>query len=562
MAISDLLGHRVIVFDGAMGTALQEAGLALTEPADVWNITHADAVKNVHLGFLRAGSDAITTNTFGATANVLEGTGHTVDEIVAAAVENARAAIETYEDELSEIAGKADGSKDGDGNGNANADGNGSTDRDKENSDSTTAGVFTCIAVNPEDGSAACGIPDAPALPVRISAHYIAAGFGPCRRMVEMPGGISFEDAYDLFKEEVIAAKNAGADLILFETFSDVLELKAAVLAAKENTDLPVFATMTFQENERTLLGTDVLTALTTVQSLGVDAFGLNCSLGPVQTIPIVKDLTANSLVHIIAQPNAGLPAVGSDGSITYDLTADEFADSVFEMAEYGAAAVGGCCGTNAAFIKALKTRIEAIPHEDRPGRFPSMDPGWFSWKLEGAQPAVCSATETIFLDRTLIGLRPGRSRREEQWLKPGDSSLFMEPEYGPVVLPQGLKAGHLDPAANEEYRDALISGEYEDAAALADDIITDGADLVYIGAVLPDAPDGYDEAEALTGVVRALSETGRIPLVIEGSGSEVIGKALRIAKGKPGVSLDKSNPVGKEKIRAVAEKYGAEIIE
>jgi 5-methyltetrahydrofolate--homocysteine methyltransferase len=559
MSISDLLGHRITVFDGAMGTALQAAGLGLSEQADVWNITHPDAVKNVHLEFLRAGADVLTTNTFGASANVLGGSGYTTAEVVAAAVANAKAAIDAYDEEFA-----------------ANQDpGGGREDYDTE------AGVFTCIAVNPEDGSGACALPVVPVVPVmpvgaavtgvpstsgataRPSAHYVAAGFGPCRQMLGLPGGISFEDAYDLFREEVIAAKQAGADIILFETFSDILELKAAVLAAKENADLPVFTTLTFQENGRTLLGTDALTAVNVLQSLGVDALGVNCSLGPVQTLPIVKDLTANALVHVICQPNAGLPTVNADGSITYDLTPDAFADSVFEMIEYGAAVVGGCCGTTPDFIRALRARIDAISHEDRPGRFPSLDPGWFGWKLEGAQPSVCSATETIFLDRTFIGLKPGRSRREEQWLKPGDSSLFMEPEFGPVVLPEELAAGYIDPATNEEYWSALIAGDYEQAAECVDSVFKDGGgDIMYISAIAPDAPEGYDEVTALAGVVSVLSETGLIPLVIEGSGPEAIGRALRICKGKPGVSLGKLGGTGEGPVRQVAEKYGAEVVE
>lgn len=541
MDISDLLGHRIIVFDGAMGTALQEAGLGYSEQADIWNITHADAVKDVHLSFLRAGSDVLTTNTFGASANVLKGSGYTTGEVVAAAVQNARAAIDAYDDEAEDV--EAGESKGG---------------------DEAEAGVFTCIAVDPEDGSGACGIPGASAAPAHHAAHFVAAGFGPCRQMVGLPGGISFDDAYGLFKEEVIAADKAGADLILFETFSDVLELKAAVLAAKENTDLPVFTTMTFQENERTLLGTDALTAVTTVQSLGVDALGINCSLGPVQTLPVVKDITANALVHVIVQPNAGLPTVGPDGSVSYDLTPEAFAESVFEMIEYGAAAVGGCCGTTPKFIAALRSRIEAVPHEDRPGRFPSLDPMWFDWKLDNAQPAVCSATETIFLDRTFTGLRPGRSRREESWLKPGDRSLFMEPEYGPVVLPDDMAAGYIDPASNEEYLGALISGEYEDAAELVEDVFSgghDGADVMYVSAAAAGAPADYDETSALAGVVSALSETGRIPLIIEGSDLEATERALRICKGKPGVSPEKIDTAKREQLYVIAARYGAEVV-
>ena len=141
-------------------------------------------------------------------------------------------------------------------------------------------------------------------------AKYVALDIGPLGQLMEPMGTISFEKAYEIFKLQVKFGVEAGADLILIETISDLYEAKAAILAAKENSTLPVICTMTFQEDQRTFIGTNPLTATMVLQSLGVDALGVNCSLGPKEIIPIVKEMLTYSKIPVIVQPNAGLPRI------------------------------------------------------------------------------------------------------------------------------------------------------------------------------------------------------------------------------------------------------------
>ena len=201
-----LFDKNYVVLDGAMGTMLQQKGMELGTVPETLNITKSDWIVDIHKQYIEAGADVVYANTFGANRYKMKNTGYTVDELINAAIANA-----------------------------------------KEAAKGTDA--------------------------------MVALDMGPIGQLLEPTGNLSFEEAYDIFKEEVVAAKDA--DIIVIETMTDLLETKAAVLAAKENSNLPVITTMTFEENKRTFTGCSVSAMCLTLEGLGVDAMGVNCSLGP-----------------------------------------------------------------------------------------------------------------------------------------------------------------------------------------------------------------------------------------------------------------------------------------
>ena len=181
-------------------------------------------------------------------------------------------------------------------------------------------------------------------------ARYVAADIGPTGSLLEPMGTLPFDDAYELFAQQVRAADAAGADLFIIETMADLAEAKAAVLAAKECSDLPIFCTMTFDEDGRTFLGTTPEVAAKTLSSLGASVVGINCSLGPKDVAPLVKRMLPWSSVPVMAQANAGLPHV-EDGITLYDIKPKEYCEAVRDMLDAGVTVVGGCCGTTPAYI-------------------------------------------------------------------------------------------------------------------------------------------------------------------------------------------------------------------
>lgn len=275
-----LAGEEFLLFDGAMGTMLQRAGLPAGDLPDLLCLSKPETVTGVHRAYVEAGSQAVTTNTFGANRERLDGAA-SVEEVFSAAIACAR-----------------------------------------------------------ESG-----------------ALFVAADIGPTGEMLEPLGDLTSEEAYDLFAEEVTAAKKAGADLIIIETMADLQEIEAAVRAAKDNCDLPVFATMTFGMGGRTLFGVAPDDAAQTLDALGVDALGVNCSLGPADLVPIVSAMRAATDKPLIAQANAGLPSV-SNGETVYAVDAASYAGEVEALMDAGATIIGGCCGTDPEYIRELANRI------------------------------------------------------------------------------------------------------------------------------------------------------------------------------------------------------------
>jgi 5-methyltetrahydrofolate--homocysteine methyltransferase len=279
MDFKNYLNDNIVIFDGAMGTMLQNAVKKPGELLDTYSILHPEVVLNIHEQYVEAGADVITTNTFQSNELSLREYPYSVEEVI-------------------------------------------------------------CQGVN---------------LAKESGAKWVALDIGPLGHSIEPEDTASFKRAYEIFKRQIIAGSAAGADLVIIETFSDLNEVKAAVLAAKENCSLPVLCTMTFQKDGRTLGGTDPKTVTRVLQGLEVDALGVNCSFGPRALLPVVDEMLKYSRIPVIAQPNAGLPA-NINGKMVYDITPDEFANYMRTMAEHGVKIIGGCCGTSPEFIKRVRS--------------------------------------------------------------------------------------------------------------------------------------------------------------------------------------------------------------
>jgi 5-methyltetrahydrofolate--homocysteine methyltransferase len=422
MDIRDEIGRRIILLDGAMGTALQAAGLAGGQLPETYNIEKARVVQEIHRGFLAVGSDVVTTNTFGANRLKIEGSGYSVPQLISAAVKNARTAIR-------------------------------------------------------EVGRAA----------------YVALDIGPTGKLMNMGGGLDFEAVYDLVQEQAVAGKEAGADLIFFETFSDMAELKPGVLAAKEHTDLPVFCSVTFESNGRMLMGTDPESAVAILEDLGADAIGINCSLGPVETIPLIRRMTAASTVPVLVQPNAGLPVL-RDGETCFDVDPPAYVAAMEQMLEAGVAIVGGCCGTTTAHLAALHELLSLCADGGDNGRFPALSAEWYEKKIAEAPLTAAAPTGRVVFS--------------------GASA--------PVIA-------EMDGQEKEKWREALLAGETKYPVREAVSRVKNGAEAVVVDT---DVFEGGAES-VLPVMMALLAARVKAPLILEGRLPALREKAARYYSGK-----------------------------
>ena len=310
----------------------------------------------------------------------------------------------------------------------------------------------------------------------------VALDIGPLGQILEPLGTLRFDDAYELFREIVIAGRDAGADLIVIETMSDLYEVKAAVLAAKENSCLPVWTTMTFEASGRSFVGTTVSAMGLTLSSLGVDALGFNCSLGPKELLPLVRELRRWTDLPLILKPNAGLPdpATGE-----YRLTPEDFAEELLPALQEGIAYLGGCCGTTPDFIRVLRERL-ASPAL-------SGDQPLMGSEKHPRKDGVCSATNTAVFDGVRV--------------------------IGERINPTGKK--RFQQALREQDLDYIVARGLEQQDA--------GADILDVNVGLP----GIDEPAMMARTVKALQAVIDLPLQIDSSNPEAIEAGLRAVNGR-----------------------------
>ena len=433
MQVNELFKQsNTILLDGGMGTMLQAAGLKLGARPEELNITDPALIEGIHAQYAAAGSRIVNANTFGASAHKLAGSAYTLEQIIAAGIENCKRACAPY-------------------------------------------GALTALDV------------------------------GPLGELLEPSGTLAFEDAVAEYARIVKAGEAAGADLIFFETYTDLYELKAALLAAKENTRLPILASMSFEAGGRTFTGCTVESFAATARGLGADAVGINCSLGPKEIFPMAKRLVeaVPGNFPVFVKPNAGLPRADGSG---YDITPQLFALQMKPYRELHLFAAGGCCGTTPEFIKLLN------------GTFAGCTPGRPAHRMPSV---LCTPVDTVTVDGiTVVGERinPTGKKRFQQALREGDMNYVLE--------------------------QAVSQAEA-------------GAQILDVNVGAP----GVDEPVLMEQVVKALQSVTSLPLQLDSSNVEALARGLRVYNGKPIVNSTNGEPEKLAAILPLCKKYGAAIV-
>ncbi len=338
------------------------------------------------------------------------------------------------------------------------------------------------------------------------SDAFVSASIGSTGMLFEPSGELNFDKAYEIYKEQVKAVAEGGADIINFETFTDLAEMRAALLAAKEQSDLPVICSMAFENGGRTLMGTEPFVAVTVLKSLGADMVGTNCSFGPEHMVGIVKAMYEAGGGYLSVKPNAGLPQVIGD-DVVYSETAGHFAELAAEFVKYGARLIGGCCGSTPDFIKALKS------------------------KVSGLSPVP-------------VG----------EWNRNVITSNVRCVE---VTQLDWKNTGRLDASMDAGLADALRMNDlsYIEDAAL--DLATEGYDAIRINI---DEVNGG--SELLMNVVDRVQWYVREPLILETRNPEALEKALRIYRGVAGVISGNAPSQKQAELKALTARYGSIILE
>lgn len=341
----------------------------------------------------------------------------------------------------------------------------------------------------------------------REEAHpmgkYVALDIGPIGTLLEPSGSLTFEDAYDIFKEMMVAGEQAGADVVVLETMTDLYEVKAGLLACRENTSLPILVTMTFEENRRTFTGCSIEAMAVTLQSLGADAIGLNCSLGPKELKPLVEELLTYTHLPVIVKPNAGLPHPETG---EYHISVEEFSSLMMDLREKGVSFLGGCCGTTPSFIKALTQNLPSVSVE-RCAYVP--------------MTKFCSATDVVSVDTVrVIGER-------------------------------------INPTGKKRFAQALQEGDIGYVLGQALEQVEAGAELLDVNVGVPE----MDEASMMVRVVKALQSVVTTPLQIDSSKLEGLEAGLRVYNGKPILNSVNGEEEKLASILPLAKKYGASVV-
>ena len=335
---------------------------------------------------------------------------------------------------------------------------------------------------------------------------YVALDMGPTGKLLKPMGDLDFDDAYEAFAEAVRYGEKYGADLIHIETMSDTYEVKAAILAAKENSSLPVFVTMIFDERGKLLTGGDVPSVVAMLEGLRVDALGLNCGLGPKQMLPILNDLRRYTSLPIIVKPNAGLPKQ-KNGETYYDVEPDEFARIMQEVVKEGACVIGGCCGTTPEHIKKLVEECKDLPLR----------------KIEKKHDTIVSS-------------------------------------YGQAVILDDMPriiGERINPTGKKKFKEALKN---EDMDYILKEAITQqdkGAHILDVNVGLPD----IDEVAMMEKVVKELQSVTSLPLQIDTVDGKAMERAMRIYNGKPMINSVNGKQVSMDEVFPLIRKYGGVVV-
>lgn len=335
---------------------------------------------------------------------------------------------------------------------------------------------------------------------------YTALDIGSTGKLLKPLGDLAFEDAYSLFREEVLIGAEEGADLVLIETMSDSYEAKAAVLAAKENSELPVFVTVTFDARGKLLTGGSVASVVALLEGLGVDALGVNCGLGPVQMKGILKELLRVASLPVIVNPNAGLPR--SEGEKTvYDINSDEFASEMKEIASMGARVIGGCCGTTPEHIEKTVQACRGITPVPVTAKH---------------RTVVSSFAQAVVIDKD------------------------------PVIIGE-----RINPTGKSKFKQALRDHNLEYILREGVTQQDHGAHVLDVNVGLPE----IDEPSVMEEVVTELQSIIDLPLQIDTSNMEAMERAMRIYNGKPLINSVNGKAESMDAVFPLVKKYGGVVV-
>ena len=429
MKILDYLKENLLFLDGGMGTLLQERGLLPGELPEKWNLSHPELIQDIHRAYYDAGSNVVSTNTFGA--NILKFSPDELEKIVAAAIKNACIAKETTSNK---------------------------------------------------------------------GEKFIALDIGPTGKLLKPYGDLDFEAAVSIFAETVKLGEKYGADLILIETMNDSYETKAALLAAKENSSLPVFVSNAYGSDMRLMTGASPSAMVAMLEGMGADAIGANCSLGPRQLAPVVKELLRYASVPVLLMPNAGLPEI-KDGKTVFNVTPKDFADEINSLIAQGVRIVGGCCGTTPEYIGALVNSACKPPKTERKNH-----------------TLVSSYTHSVEI---------------------GDSPILI----GERINPTGKK--RFKQALSEHDLDFILKEGLEQESA--------GAHILDVNVGLPE----IDEVEMIKEVTCSLQAVCALPLQIDTSDPSAMEAALRLYNGKAMINSVNGKEESMRAIFPLVKKYG-----
>lgn len=349
----------------------------------------------------------------------------------------------------------------------------------------------------------------------RLGVHdgrevFAGLDIGPTGKLLKPMGDLSFADAYAAFREVAVMGEEAGADLIHIETMSDTYEVKAAVLAAKENTGLPVFATMIFDEKGKLLTGGDVPSVVAMLEGLRVDALGINCGMGPTQMLPVLDEILSVASVPVIVKPNAGLPKQ-KNGQVYYDVRPEEFAEVMVRIVKKGACLVGGCCGTTPGHIREMVRQVKA----EEP--FPACIP-----PVRKNHTIVSSYGKAVF-----FGERP-------------------------VIIGE-----RINPTGKKKFKQALKDHDLDYILKEGISQQDNGAHILDVNVGLPD----IDEKAVMVEVIKELQSVSSLPLQIDTVDEKAMEAAMRIYNGKPMVNSVNGKQEEMDKVFPLIKKYGGVVV-
>ncbi len=335
---------------------------------------------------------------------------------------------------------------------------------------------------------------------------FIAFDLGPTGRLLKPLGDLDFEDAVEVFAKNIRLAANLGTDLIMIETMNDLYETKAAVIAAKENCDLPIFVSNAYGEDGKLMTGADAETVIETLCALGVDAIGMNCSFGPDKMLPVVRKYAELSPLPIIVKPNAGLPKV-QDGKTVFDIDPEHFGEIMTEIATVGGTVLGGCCGTTPDHIKALFDNTHTLPCPERTVQ---------------KRTVISSYTHTV--------------------------------EFGksPILIGE-----RINPTGKKKIKEALRQKDYNFILNEGIRQVDSGVHLLDVNAGLPE----INEAEALSTIVFELQSITDTPLQIDTTNPVALERSMRIYNGKPLVNSVNGKQESMDAVFPLVKKYGGAVI-